>query len=267
MSIGFLMETFEGGEPINDRIIVVVYKLIHRNTGKFYIGSSGNFFNRRRKHIEALRRNEHHAKELQALYNESPHFIFELDSIGVDHADPNVREKAFDREQALLDAYWGDPLLLNISSNARYPAVVRTEESEALRHEKVRQAHQRPEVRERVTKVNRAIRQSEKAREQQSEISKTLWKNDLHRARMESVWKDPDYLRRQVENQPTSKSIIAAGQQFASISQASRKLCVSRNTIKQRIKDTTCSDYYWLDQMLREVSEHEDKLLNGAGNY
>lgn len=241
------MDTFEGAEPISDRIIVAVYKLVHRNTGKFYIGSSGNFFVRRRKHVERLRRNEHHTKELQDLYNEAPHFVFELDSIGINHTDPNIREKAFDREQALLDAHWGDPLLLNKSRNARYPDIERSEASELLRLEKIKQAHQRPEVRACVTKVNRTIRQSEKARKQQSEISKALWKNEGHRARMECVWKDPEYLKRQVENQPTSKSVIAAGQQFTSISQASQKLGVSRNTIKQKIKDTACSDYYWID--------------------
>jgi hypothetical protein len=242
------MDTFEGAEPVPGRIIVTVYKLVHRDTGKFYIGSSGNFFNRRRKHIEALRRNEHHAKELQELYNESPYFIFVLDSIGVDHTDPNVREKAFDREQVLLDMHRGDPLLLNKSRNARYPDIVLSEESKSLHREKVRQAHQRPEVREKVTKVNQALRQSEKAREQQSEISKAMWTDSTHRARMESVWRDPDYLRRQVENQPTSKPVVAANQQYGSVSQAAKHLGIGRNTVKKNIKDPACSDYYWIDQ-------------------
>lgn len=241
------MDTFEGAKPKHGLIVVSVYKLIHRDSGKFYIGSTGDFYERRKNHIVSLRRGCHPVKELQKLYTESPHFRFELDSIGINHSDPNVRERAYDREQCLIDQYWGDPLLLNQSRNAR--GLELSAEREALRVDKVRQAHQRPEVKARVTKVNQEIRRSEKAREQQSKISKTLWMNDIHRARMESVWKDPDYLRRQVENQPTSKSVIAAGQQFASISQASQKLGVSRNTIKQRIKDTACSDYYWIDQM------------------
>ena len=241
------MDTFGGAKTPHGKIIVGVYKLIHRDSGKFYIGSSGDFYNRRKTHIVALRAGQHHLQEMQNLYNESPHFTFELDSIGINYKDPAVREKAYDREQELLDQYWGDPLLLNQSRSARN--IKLSEEREAARINKVYQTHQRPDVREKVTRINRAIRQSDEARKQQSAISKTLWRNDNHRSRMETVWKDPEFLRKQVENQPTSKSVIAAGQKFASISQASKKLGISRNTIKQRIKDTACSDYYWIDQV------------------
>ena len=241
------MDTFEGAKTPHGKIIVGVYKLVHRDSGKFYIGSSGDFYNRRKTHIVALRAGQHHLQEMQNLYNESPHFTFELDSIGINYKDPAVREKAYDREQELLDQYWGDPLLLNQSRSARN--IKLSEEREAARINKVHQAHQKPEVRAKVTAVNRTIRQSDKARKQQSVISKSLWQNDGQRARMEAVWKDPEFLRKQVENQPTSKSVIAAGQKFASVSQASQKLGISRNTVKQRIKDTACSDYYWIDQL------------------
>ena len=262
------MDTFEGAEFDRGRVIVGVYKLIHHDTGKFYIGSTGDFHTRRRKHIERLRSGIHHCKELQELYNETPHFVFELDSIGVNHSDPNVRERAYEREQALINEHWHNLLLLNKSRNVRYPDVDRTEESEAKRLEGIRQAHQRPEVREKVTQINRAIRRSEKAREQQSTISKSLWKNNEHRERMESVWKDQDYLKRQVENQPTSKAVIAAGKQYGSVSQAAKSLGVGRNLIKRKIKDTACSDYYWIEHHHpREVTEWEDRQLKGAGNY
>lgn len=175
------MDTFEGAKTPHGKIIVGVYKLVHRDSGKFYIGSSGDFYNRRKTHIVALRAGQHHLQEMQNLYNESPHFTFELVSIGINYKDPAVREKAYDREQELLDQYWGDPLLLNQSRSARN--IKLSEEREAARINKVHQAHQKPEVRAKVTAVNRTIRQSDKARKQQSVISKSLWQNDGHRAR------------------------------------------------------------------------------------
>jgi hypothetical protein len=235
------MDTFEGAKPVHGKIVVSVYKLTHRDSGKFYIGSTGDFYVRRKNHIVELRNGKHPIPEMQELYDESPHFTFELVSVGIDHTDPLVRERAFDQEQALLDMHWGNPLLLNRSRDSRCTKL--SEESEAMRIENIRQAHQKTEVREKVTKVNRAIRQSEKAREQQSAISKTLWQNDNHRARMESVWKDPDYLRRQVENQPTSKTVVVAGQLFGSISQASKKLGIARGVIRKRISDSSYPDY------------------------
>jgi hypothetical protein len=258
------MDIFEGAKPKFGTKIIAVYKLIHRNTLKFYIGSTGNFRNRRKTHISSLRAGNHPVKELQELYSQSPHFVFELQAIGVGGGDADARERAYDLEQVLLDKHWGEPLLLNQSRNAR--GLELSEEREKQRIENVRAAHQKPEVRERVTKVNQALRQSDEAREQQSEISKTLWQDPDHRARMEAVWKDPDYLQRQVENQPTSKAVIAAGGKFASISQASRELGISRNAIKQKIQDLTCIDYY-LEAVPREVFEHEDRHLKGSGNY
>ena len=105
------MDTFEGIKPKYDIIVVSVYKLVHSESGKFYIGSTGNFYNRRKSHITALRGGCHPVKELQELYAASPHFRFELDSIGINHSDPDVRERAYDREQYLIDQYWGNLLL------------------------------------------------------------------------------------------------------------------------------------------------------------
>lgn len=235
-------DTFDGIKAPIGQVIVCVYKLIHVATGYFYIGSTGNYKLRRKSHITALRGGKHNVQKMQELYDESPHFKFEIDSVGFDVEDPEVREKAFAREQELLDINSDNPLLLNKSSNAK--AIVLSGEHEKKRIEKIKATHQKPEVLARMTDINRSTRQSDEAREQQSEISKTMWTDPNHRATMEAHWKDPEYLRKQTENQPTSKAIVAAGKAFGSIQSAAKALGIGRNLVKKRIKDSAYADYY-----------------------
>lgn len=239
-------DTFEGIKAPAGRVIVCVYKLIHLATGYFYIGSTKNFTRRRKDHIVDLRAGKHSVQKMQELYNESPHFRFEIDSVGFDVDDPEVREKAYDREQALLDLHCSNPLLLNKSLNAR--GLTLPEEKEKERVEKLKAVHQRPEVKAKVTAANRAMRQSTAARNQQSRISKTLWTDPNHRATMEAHWKDPEYLRKQTENQPTSKAVVVAGEAFGSIQSAAKALGIGRNLVKKRIKDSIYADYYMVEQ-------------------
>ncbi len=112
-------DTFDGIKAPIGQVIVCVYKLIHKATGYFYIGSTGNYKLRRKSHINELRAGTHAIQKMQELYNESPHFIFVLDSAGFDIDDPEVREKAYTREQELLNLCANNPLLLNRSLDAR----------------------------------------------------------------------------------------------------------------------------------------------------
>ncbi len=236
------IDTFDGIRAPKGQVIVCVYKLIHIATGYFYIGSTNNYAMRRKGHITTLRAGKHHVQKMQELYNESPHFRFEIDSVGFDVSDSEVREKAFAREQELIDLNSDNPLLLNKAQNVKGGNLF--EEYEKERIEKIRIAHRRPEVKANVTAANRAMRQSDEAREQQSEISKTMWSDPNHRATMEAHWKDPEYLRKQTENQPTSKAVVAAGRAFGSIQSAAKALGIGRNLVKKRIKDSAYADYY-----------------------
>lgn len=251
------MDTFEGYAPVksNERIIAV-YKLIHKASGKFYIGSSGDFYKRRINHISELRNNRHYVVGLQELYNESPHFFFHIVSIGTESPDVDIRDRAYDIEQELLDKHWGDPLLLNNSKNARHLEL--SQERELARIQKLKDTFQKPEVLRKITIINKKLRQTSEARSQQSKISKTLWQNKTHRKRMESVWKDPDYLRRQVENQPTSKPISLNGKNYPSISNAARALGISRIAVKKLL--TTLA-------VPREVAEAEEQKAIGKSPY
>lgn len=47
----------------------VIYKIINTVNGKFYVGSTGNMYERTRGHRNLLRRGRHHCKHLQAAWN------------------------------------------------------------------------------------------------------------------------------------------------------------------------------------------------------
>lgn len=47
----------------------VIYKIINTINGKFYVGSTGNMYERTRCHRNRLRRGKHHCKHLQAAWN------------------------------------------------------------------------------------------------------------------------------------------------------------------------------------------------------
>jgi plasmid maintenance system antidote protein VapI len=55
-----------------------VYRIVNRDSGKFYIGSSVSLDRRRNDHFSALKRDKHHSVYLQRAYNKEPSaFVFE----------------------------------------------------------------------------------------------------------------------------------------------------------------------------------------------
>lgn len=224
------MDKFDGPIPEYKTTLICVYKLIHRDTGKFYIGSTTNYYQRRMGHISLLRRNKHPVKTLQNLYNESPHFIFEIDSLGSGVKDPEVREKAYDREQELLDANKDNLLCLNRSSDSRRVVLEGQAMLDLLRNRAL--AFKRPEV-----KAKKSL------------ASTNNWKDPIIRAKQMATRNTPEFLRNHIESQPTAKKVVVAGQEFLSIKNASIVLHMSRATIKQRLKDPQFHDYYFTDSI------------------
>ncbi len=89
--------------------VCAVYRLTHKPSGRFYIGSTSNFTRRRQHHEYFLLKGSHNYQELQELFNQDPN---------VDHLQWDVilaagREFAYSLEQTMLDKAQGDPLLLN----------------------------------------------------------------------------------------------------------------------------------------------------------
>lgn len=86
-----------------------IYKIIHTESGRYYIGSSINIEKRWWKHKNDLKNGDHHSIYLQRLWNKYGEDAFEF----------QIFEETTDliqREQELLDE--GSPLLLNMSRNA-----------------------------------------------------------------------------------------------------------------------------------------------------
>jgi hypothetical protein len=203
-------DSFLGFIPKYQDKITGAYKLIHVKTGKFYVGSTANFYERRVTHIVQLRRNEHHCKKLQELYREDPHFKFEFFLAG---RDEKARKLAFDTEQMLLDEYAKTDLLLNDSTGAELAARNKT-----------------PESRKKVSEFMKAFKGTPEFRAQQAQVAA-------------DYWKDPEYRKKK------SKRISIDGVIYSSILEASKALGIHTFTIGHRLKNKKpqFDNYKYLD--------------------
>ena len=75
-----------------------IYKITHIASGRFYIGSAVNTKSRWVRHEQQLKRNQHHSKYLQRLYNKYGHESIKFEVI--EYCD---KEKLLEREQHYLD--------------------------------------------------------------------------------------------------------------------------------------------------------------------
>lgn len=80
--------------------MTAIYSIINKLTGQQYIGSAINFYTRKRKHLEDLRKNKHHSYKLQNDWNKyNDETIF--DFIIIEKVD--LKENLIKREQWWLD--------------------------------------------------------------------------------------------------------------------------------------------------------------------
>ena len=75
-----------------------IYKITNLINGKFYIGSSYNYYNRKREHLSKLRRNTHTNSKLQNAFNKYKEYAFYFCLI-----EECEREKLIEREQYYID--------------------------------------------------------------------------------------------------------------------------------------------------------------------
>lgn len=92
-----------------------VYRLVHKKTGKFYIGSAASLVKRQKTHRTNLIADRHVNTFLQELFNASKKGWVAFD---VESKEFDTLEEAREREDALIKKYWGSPLLLNIKHYA-----------------------------------------------------------------------------------------------------------------------------------------------------
>lgn len=91
-----------------------VYIILHRSSGKMYIGSSGDIDFRIKAHKRLLKNNRHKNKFLQEAYNHDT-------DLTILSRDFTTIEEARDAEQWLLDKYYPLRKLFNIATDARFP--------------------------------------------------------------------------------------------------------------------------------------------------
>jgi len=92
----------------------VIYKIVNTINGKFYIGSTVNFENRKYLHTHKLRQNKHHSPVLQNSWNKYGKGAFEFEII----ERVKRKDRLIEREQ-----FWMDKLLptFNCSPTAESP--------------------------------------------------------------------------------------------------------------------------------------------------
>lgn len=93
--------------------IFVAYLIVHTNTKKVYVGSSGQPGIRMKSHFRELKKGKHINYKLQKLYDEDPEFHTIFYKV-------KTRALAFDLEQALINYYFEKKRILNVSLSARF---------------------------------------------------------------------------------------------------------------------------------------------------
>lgn len=90
-----------------------VYRLVHRPTGKFYIGSTDLIDDRKFQHMESLRKGTHQNVRLQRFYDKKGKKGWEFEV----HEVKN-RKVAYEHEARLILKYLDNPKLMNIGKGS-----------------------------------------------------------------------------------------------------------------------------------------------------
>ncbi|AMR46918.1 endonuclease [Bacillus subtilis subsp. subtilis] len=223
-----------------------VYKIRNIKNGKFYIGSSANFRKRKTEHLRLLKSGSHHNKPLQEDFNTygENNFLFEV----LYHSDYINRFDLYKKEQEFLSNSEKEQLY-NLYDNAfgmsyrgeKNPMFGKTH-SEAVRRNsskinsgKNNYWYDKPEhmekMRSKITKrfdgrkhteeTKRKMSLSRKGRKKTKETCLKLSLNNGNRV-----------------------GIIVDGVYYHSMSEAGRRLNISRNTINSRVNNSKFKNYF-----------------------
>jgi len=193
------------------------YRITHHKSGKFYIGSTGNFQQRKLEHESALRRNCHTNSELQQAYNDDPNIAIEIETIAKD------REEAYNLEQKHLDEHIRSGTLFNKDTEAKgwlQGQPCSDERKAAISYANSGRTHS-PETKKQIGDTQRGRKRAEEAVEKMKE---TLRKK--------------------------SKAVSIKGVIYPSIGVAIEALGVDYNTISNRVRSQTdaFSDWFFVEQ-------------------
>jgi len=186
------------------REIPGAYKLIHKPTGRFYVGSTKDIPWRITSHFNQMETGKHQNRFLQEVWNG------DRDEFVVEEFPTRDREEAFLLEQKMIDEMGGDENCVNIAKNAKSPisSILLSEEVIAKRKASLKKRQESPEYRKQMGE------------------------------RMREMWSDPERrANRRGAGNPFAKQICIGPRYFGSVKDASRTLGVSELLLRNRAND------------------------------
>lgn len=213
---------FLDGKPIpcfkrrarKKKLLWVVYILEHNATRNRYIGYTWDFVSRKSQHLSMLRHKRHPSQKLQEHYDQNPCVsAWEWTVMVV-----NGKDSALDLEQKLIDQAIEDQTILNSSFNSR---------------SNISSAFGRADVQEKL----RLYRES-------SDPALRLKRSMRSTKGLQTRWsKEGSREAIQGSGNPFAKPVIAAGQEYGSVIEASKALDVNQKTIFNRVRNAKFPDY------------------------
>jgi group I intron endonuclease len=165
--------------------MIGVYAIIHKPSGKFYVGSSNNTKARLTTHRRELKRNNHHCKHLQRAWSKYGETEFEFK----DFLEFNTLEEARKIEQFYIDLYIKTSLF-----NAKNKAVGGASgEYSAAKKENWHMKHVMSNVstEERKRRYGKAlgIKNSDETKKLKSEAAKKRWADPIDTEKRKAAMK------------------------------------------------------------------------------
>lgn len=218
---------------MSSKKVNAAYVIRYKPDGRFYIGSTSNYLNRKAHHRWALTNNKSSCPELQKTFNEEKnHDLFEWEVFICDD-----RETALKLEQKFLDESLGSKLLLNASTDARSPisGLVITEKSRVQARANILKAIQDPDHRKKIS------------------------------VKMKEVWSQGDRKKQRTgSGNPFARAIVVDGVMFGSVKDAQKALSLNEKTLRKRANSSEYANYYWYDKLDNGIKLYHDPHCENA---
>lgn len=235
----------------------IAYAYHNPETGQLYVGSTGHEQRRKSSHLSSLRKGIHPNRRFQNAYDRNPNFEY----VAFETGD---RDEAFDFEQSVLDEQGRNPLLLNLSRDARAVVINHTEESNEKNRQATARRWQDPHWRQSVSAAQRAghaamseeeklaygharsagLKEAYASGRRQSNAGQVRSEEFKQQARLLSseMWKDPAYRQRQTKLRagrevigPGRKAVCVDGKYYESLTAAGEAHGLTKQGVSHRI--------------------------------
>jgi len=220
-----IKKTFVGYIPPSGTKEAGVYIYRHLETGKIYIGSTVDAYGRFIQHTSALARGDHINREFQKAYDKSPYFEVSFSKLHPEktNMDPLLMVRHY--EQTLIDAYAGDPRLMNVAKDvfACGSAISPTQET----REKIS-----------IAMKGRHVSEETKRRRSQSLMGHVVsdeTKEKIRQSKLGRVQTEEHRAKSKMAAMTNARSVIVDGVEYPSVTDAGRAFGIKPNSAIKRI--------------------------------